>query len=45
MSERCQQETHALQQLWTSFDHRVGTAEQRERDCDAEGAGAFQVYD
>jgi hypothetical protein len=39
-----QQETHAPQQLWTSFDYLVGTAEQREWDCDAEGLGGFQVY-
>jgi hypothetical protein len=44
-TERCQQETHAPQQIVKLFDYLVSAGEQRWRDSEAKGLGDIEVDD
>jgi hypothetical protein len=43
MSQRCQQETHAPQQIVKLFDHLVGAGEQRGWQGETEGFRGLKV--
>src|ERR1700730_3418167 len=43
MSVWCHEETHAPQQITTSFDHFVGAGQQCRRNCEPEQLGGLKI--